>query len=226
MDGADLNGTNKSYAYMFRRAPGFLDVVAYEGDGGANASQNVSHNLGVTPELMIVKARDTATDGSWFVYTSETGASNKLVLNSTAASASSSVWASTAPTNSVFTAGNSASAAGTNQSGIDYIAYLFATLPGVSKVGSFVGDATNGRVIDCGFTNGARFVMMKKASTTGNWIVYDTERGIASVTEPYLFINTTGAEVTGTDYIDPASSGFAVNSPLNTTDTWIFLAIA
>jgi hypothetical protein len=37
----------------FRRAPGFFDVVAYTGTGG---TQNVTHNLGVTPELLIVKS--------------------------------------------------------------------------------------------------------------------------------------------------------------------------
>jgi len=170
--------------------------------------------------LMIIKSRDVTRN--WAVYAGDE--TDYLVLNKTDSSTDNdNYWNDTAPTSSVFTVGADTVV---NNSGENYIAYLFATVPGVSKVGSFVGDATNGRVIDCGFTNGARFVMMKKASTTGNWIVYDTERGIASVTEPYLFINTTGAEVTGTDYIDPASSGFAVNSPLNTTDTWIFLAIA
>ena len=220
-------GDNAYGSWAFRRAPGFFDVVAYDGNGGANATQNISHNLGIAPELLIVKARDSATDNNWFVYTSATGASNKLTLNSDAASASTSVWGSTEPTSSVFTVGNSASAAGANQSNIPYISYLFGTVEGVSKVGSFVGDGTNGRVIDCGFSGGARFVMMKKTSTTGNWIVYDTVHGISTSNDPYLFLNTPGGQVTSTDYIEPDSSGFAVNSSLNVNGvTWIFLAIA
>jgi hypothetical protein len=43
--------------YFFRRAPGFFDVVAYTGTG---ANRTVSHNLGVAPELIIVKRRNTS----------------------------------------------------------------------------------------------------------------------------------------------------------------------
>jgi hypothetical protein len=42
-----------NYGWMFRRAPGFFDVVAYTGTGSA---RTVAHNLGVAPELMIVKS--------------------------------------------------------------------------------------------------------------------------------------------------------------------------
>ena len=56
-------------AYMFQRATGFFDVVAYTGTG---AAMTIPHNLGVVPEIMIVKRRDSAgTD--WRVYTASTG---------------------------------------------------------------------------------------------------------------------------------------------------------
>jgi len=56
-------------------------------------------------------------------------------------------------------------------------------------------------------------------------------RGIVSGDDPYILLNTTDAEVTGTNYIDPLSSGFTVttNAPtgLNASGgTYIFLAIA
>lgn len=49
--------------------------------------------------------------------------------------------------------------------------------------------------------------------------------------DPYLRVNTSNAEVTNTDYIDPLSSGFTVTSSapadLNASGgTYIFLAIA
>ena len=56
-------------------------------------------------------------------------------------------------------------------------------------------------------------------------------RGITSGNDPYSLINSSAAEVTGTDYIDPLSSGFTVTSSapavLNASGgTYIFLAIA
>lgn len=117
-----------------------------------------------------------------------------------------------------------------NQSSEDYIVYLFATLPGISKVGTYTGTG-NDINVDCGFTSGARFVMIKRTSGTGDWYVWDTTRGIAAGNDPYLLLNSNLAQVTNTDYIDPLSSGFTVASTAiaevnNNGDTYIFLAIA
>jgi hypothetical protein len=43
--------------WMFKRATGFFDVVAYTGDGTLPQTQ-FNHNLGVVPELMIVRSRN------------------------------------------------------------------------------------------------------------------------------------------------------------------------
>ena len=74
------------------------------------------------------------------------------------------LWNDTAPTNSSFIVGNHGS---TNDSG-EYIAYLFATLPGISKVGSFVGNGSS-QTISCGFSAGSRFILIKRTDATGDW---------------------------------------------------------
>jgi hypothetical protein len=210
--------------WMFRRAPGFFDVVAYTGNGVA---RTVNHNLGVVPELMIVKQR-SGTARSWLVYASYIGATKYMYLNLTnAASTLSAFWDNTTPTDSVFTLGTNVSV---NGSGANYIAYLFATCPGVSKVGSYTGTGTTLNV-DCGFASGARFVLIKRTDSTGDWYVWDTARGIVSGNDPYLLLNSTAAEVTSTDYIDPLSSGFQISSTapaaINASGgSFIFLAIA
>jgi len=204
--------------WLFKRAPKFMDIVAYTGN---TAAQSLAHNLTITPELMIVKARSV---DAWFVYY---GVNTKyLVLNTTAgAGTAASVWNDTSPTASVFTVG-------TNESvgAVDYIAYLFATLAGVSKVGSYTGTAAT-LTIDCGFAAGARFILIKRTDSTGDWYVYDSARGIVAGNDPYLRLNSIAVEVTGTDYIDPESSGFqltaAGSSTINVnTGEYIFLAIA
>jgi hypothetical protein len=82
----------------------------------------------------------------------------------------------------------------------------------VSKVGSYTGDGTTGRVIDCGFSSGARFVMVRTYTQADYWWIFDTERGIVAGNDPRLYLNTTDAEATTADLVDPHSSGFIVNS--------------
>ena len=169
-----INGSGKTYVgWNMRRAPGFFDVVCYTGTA---AAQTQSHNLGVAPELMIVKRRSAAA--SWAVYSSALGNTKSLELNSTGAVINSvNLWNSTTPTSSVFSIGGSDTSV--NASGSTYVAYLFATVTGVSKVGTYVGNATvNGQsqIIDCGFTAGARFVMIKCTSTIGDWYVFDSRK--------------------------------------------------
>jgi hypothetical protein len=208
--------------FSFKRAPGFFDVVAYTGNG--TAGRTVNHNLGVTPELMIVKRR--VNTANWVVYHASIGATQYSDLNqSNAFAASSGYWDDTAPTDAVFTVG---SFGNVNLSGAPLIAYLFASLDGISKVGSYTGNG-GGQTIDCGFSTGARFVLIKRADASGDWHTFDTERGIVAGNDPRLELNTTNAEDTSADYIDPVSSGFAVTSSSEVNASggnYIFYAIA
>ena len=217
----------------WKRAPSFFDVVAYTGDSpGGVGVQTISHNLGVAPEMIWFKRRDST--GGWGVLVTALGTVESggieygqgAYLNETGAFVLSGWWGSpyVAPTATEFTVRGSTP----NASGGDYIAYLFASLDGVSKVGSYTGNGT-GQNIECGFSSGARFVLIKKASDTGHWQIYDTERGLISGNDPRLLLNTTGAELTGYDFVDPYSGGFAVTNLNDTNEngnTYIFYAIA
>ncbi len=210
--------------WMWKRAPGYFDVCCYSGTGSA---RTVSHNLGVAPEMMWVKRRDTT--GSWMVYHKGlNGGTNPeqyvIYLEATEAEnqGGSGVWNNTAPTSSVFSVNNNN---GVNNSSGNYIAYLFATVAGVSKVGSFSHTSGQTQNIDCGFSSGARFVLVKQYGGTGNWFVYDTARGIVAGNDPRLQLNTTAAENTANDDIDPLSSGFTLTTNFSGGD-YIFYAIA
>ena len=209
--------------YGFKRAPSFFDEVCYAGQNSAPLVN--SHNLGVTPELAIIKNRTTATD--WLVQTQITGLGNYLNLN-TVNALSSAAYFITAWTSTTFTLSNGITA--TNTLGSNYVAWLFATCPGVSKVGSYTGTGA-AQTINCGFTTGARFVLIKRTDGSAGWHVWDSARGIIPSNDPYLLLNSTAAEVTGTDYIDTTSVGFDVTSTapaaINANGgTYIFLAIA
>jgi len=217
------NGSGYNYInYFFRRAPGFFDEVCYRGTGGVTS---VPHNLTVPPELMIIKRRDGAQN--WAVYSTTTGPTGALYLNDTGTiTVNSNFFNNTNPTASSFTVGITLSANTTTT----WVAYLFATVAGVSKVGSYTGTAAL-QTINCGFTGGARFVLIKRTDSTGAWYVWDSARGISSINDPYLLLNSTAAEVTGTNYVDTTSTGFQVTAAapagINANGgTYIFLAIA
>jgi hypothetical protein len=223
--GVISNANGEPYInWQFRRAPGFFDVVCYTGNG--TAGRTVTHNLGVAPELIIIKNRTTVE--SWAVYSASLGATKGLYLNGTNAAITSILfWNNTAPTSTVFSVSN---AVLVNQNNANLVAYLFASCPGVSKVGSYTGTGTTLQ-IDCGFTGGARFVLIKRTDSTGDWYVWDSARGIVSGNDPYLLLNTSGAEVQGTDYVDTYSAGFEISSTapaaINANGgSFIFLAIA
>lgn len=203
--------------HMWRRAPKFFDMVAYSGSQPSNF--NVDHNLQVAPELVITKGRSATSN--WGVYTTVLGNNtNWLQLNSTNAVGAGTSFMYVTDTQLQIANNSFANAAGS------MIAYLFASLSGVSKVGSFThtnGTATN---VDCGFSNSARFVLLKRTNATGNWVYMNSERGIVSGNDPYLALNTTDAEVTNSDVIDPYSAGFTVASGFLASGTWLFYAVA
>ena len=209
--------------YSFRRAPSFFDEVCYTGTGSATT---FAHNLGAVPELMITKCRGDAF--GWAVYSSPVGNTAALFLETTAIpDTNTAYWNNTTPTSTVFSVG---SASRTNRTSLGMVAYLFATCAGVSKVGSYTGNGTT-QTIDCGFTGGARFVLIKRTDSTGDWYVYDTARGMTTLTDPYLLLNNTAAEAATLGSVTTVSTGFALNSTILaainvSAGTYIFLAIA
>lgn len=225
--GADPNNnginydTNEAYVnWMFRRAPGVFDVVCWQGSGIGLVT--LAHNLGVAPELVITKSRSLGTD-QWYLdrpnTDGKTGMLNRneaFVQNWAAGSGRPIATTTTCETQTLGTG--------------SYVSYLFATKPGISKVGSYTGNGSS-QVVNCGFSAGARFVMVKRTDAVGDWYVWDTVRGIVAGNDPYLFLNTTNAEVTSDDTVDPDASGFAINQNAATNinvlnGTYLYLAFA
>ena len=225
--GGSDSASTLSHSYMFKRAPGFMDVLTYKGTG--TSGHNISHNLGVVPEFMVVKNRNgSPTYDRWYTQHTGLGDGYYMQLNDDDQAGSYQIWSSKTATTITL---NGASPHVQNEAGINYVAYLFATLPGISKVGTYSGNTGYDVNVDCGFTAGARFVMIKRTDSSGDWYLYDTVRGITTGNDPYIFMNSYILQVTNTDYIDPLSTGFTVTSSapaaLNASGgTYIFLAIA
>jgi hypothetical protein len=216
--------------WMFRRAPSFFDEVCYTGNGAGG--QNIANNLNSYYGLILIKRRNGTSN--WFCWHRGTStasgedAYNQFSLNSTSAANLGPTYMGTSPNIAYVTdsAGNIP-----NDSGATYVAYFFgASVAGVSMTGLYTGTGAL-QTVNCGFTSGARFVLIKRVDSTGDWWTYDSARGISSGNDPYLFLNSTAAEVTSTNYIDTDSTGFKVTdaAPAGLNDSggkYIYLAIA
>jgi len=227
-----FSGGSNGCWWQWKRAPSYFDVVCYLGDGtSSNGTRTaaIPHNLGVQPEMAWIKRRDATSE--WVVAHKDYGAGYLNLTNSFSTFPIGGVNHNDAFTATNFKIGTWQQEGNFNYSGATYIAFLFATAPGVSKVGSYTGNGST-QNIDCGFSSGARFVLIKSSTQDTEWNVFDTARGIVSGNDPALFLDNTSAEVTNGDFIDPHSSGFTINYVASlqgcNTDgqSYIFYAIA
>jgi len=212
-------------SWMFKRRPGFMDVVYLTTALSGTNVQTIKHNLGVAPELIIGKVNSTVDN--WYSYSAAIGLDYALYFNTSAARAfyaNGAWWGGVAPTNTQFTYS-------TFYPG-NWTYRLFATLAGVSKVGTYTANA-NSTNIACGFSGTARFILIKRYDAVGDWYLWDSFRGISAAgsNDPYLLLNSSNAQVTNTDYIAPYAGGFNLttngSSTINVSGgSYIFLAIA
>ena len=199
-----------------------FSIVKYTGNGIAGAT--IGHGID-TPELIIVK--ELGNSNNWQVYSSPTGATNFLYLNSTlAATPATNRWNDTTPTSTVFTVGDSL---GVNRSSGNFIAYAFHSVDGMSKIGSYVGTGASGNSIVTGFR--PAFVMIKRTSASGSsWAIFDNKRGVGEPSK-VLYANLSDSEYSDNlNDIEFSSNGFTLldnNEHTNySSNTYIFMAFA
>jgi len=231
------NWTGDQSAYKswnWKRHAGF-DVVTYKGDDAA--SKVLPHSLGQTPEMIWIKCRDDTAQ--WVVgHKGRNGGVNPWnyfsALDGNGADENNTMFNDTAPTSTHFTIGTDNDVNDTD----DYIVMLFASANdadgnAISKVGYYTGDGGSGdtgQVITTGFQ--PRFLIIKRASGTGNWYVLDTLRGWTSTNNKRLKLNTNAAQdVDGSNiFVVPQSTGFKVNVGTsewnNNGDTYLYYAHA
>ena len=194
-------------SWDWKRGSGF-DVVNYIGNG---SDRYISHGLGVAPEMMWFKKRNASKN--WYVYhIGINGGVNpenySLRLNTTAAQDEdgNTLWNQTAPTATQFRINTDN---GVNNNNDTYIAFLFASVDGISKVGYYDGSNSE-QTITTGFQ--PRFVILKNVNSGGDWYVLDTVRGWASGNESYLLLQSGVAQYTDHDFGAPTATGFTLTS--------------
>ena len=208
--------------------PGNFSVGTYRGTGSANT---VGHGLGGAPELIFIKNRSSGSTGTsdwvagtqyaifehdgsdpWTDYGHLDTNGDFVDLNTK--------WNDTAPTSNVFTIGTHNRV---NKANDDYVFYAFRSVPGVCKIGNYLGNHAGqpgpAAYINCGFT--PRMVMVKNLSTSGDgWMVFDTARHPFNVTSALVWDATTvESSLTSYGSIDILANGFKIQASTDATSS-------
>ena len=190
-DGAITSSVSDNFSGRF-------SVVSWT---ATNSTSNVGHGLGVAPELIITKSRDSVA--SWMVYTTAIdGSLDYLYLNSDLGKSNAG---GSPPTSSVFYVNNT-EGAGTNNSNYKYIAYAFASIDGLIDIGSYTGNGAT-KTVTTGFQ--PAFVLAKRVSATGNWTIADDVR-TSSGSSKFLYPNLANVE-SATAVTTMTSTGFELS---------------
>ena len=209
MDGWRKTGLGSSWqAWMWKRYAG-CDVVTYTGNG--ESGHRINHSLSKAPQMIWIKNRTTSGNtGDWMVgHEGLNGGSSPwneyLVLNKDQGEYDdNNPFNNVAPTTTQLQLSNWDRVNANNST---YVAFLFASVESISKVGYFDGSNSD-LTITTGFS--PRFLIVKAASTSGQWNVLDTTRGWASGNDPYLKLNSDVAQISGYDNGVPTATGFTL----------------
>jgi hypothetical protein len=190
-----------------------FSIISYTGNGSNGAT--VAHGLGVSPDMIIAKTRDSAEN--WQIFHSALGGTKRLYFLTNAEADTAEAWNDTNPSATVITLGTSNLI---NKNTDEYIAYCFAEVEGYSKVGSsYTGNGnTDGPFVYTGFR--PAFVMLKRTDSTGGWHIHDNKRNTGNLTETMavLSANLNDGEYASVNYqTDFLSNGFKLR---NTTAAW------
>tara|TARA_B100000035_G_scaffold118797_1_gene100748 strand:- start:846 stop:2777 length:1932 start_codon:yes stop_codon:yes gene_type:complete len=214
------NGAGKLYYDVFwKKCPGAFDMQRYH---GTQASHTINHNLGATPQLIWICR---TTNGSW--QGTDAGCTpNKSMAISGTAAVGTDTNGFTGVSDTTFTLGNNPNL---NSSGGSFVAFLWANLSGIIDIGTYSGTGNNIDV-DCGFSSGAQFVIIKRQDSSGEWYFFNTALGLVAGNDTF-FNNNSSNPNSSNDYIDPLNAGFTITSTaptdLNTSGgTYLYMAIA
>ena len=221
-------------------------IIKWTGDSssyGSDSVQSVNHSLGVAPEMIIAKNRTKDSienyfygNYDWVVYHKDLSSDNYVGLNSSSSETSHDGYLISSGSSSVsfgndMTSSNLFMNADGSLGGYTadtYVAYLFASVAGVCKVGSYTGTGVaDGAFVYTGFR--PAFVMGKRKGS-GGWFLWDNKRGPENVINNTLYPNTTAVESGSGGIVDFTANGFKIRygtgTDYNGSDTIIYLAMA
>jgi hypothetical protein len=226
-DSATTGSTNNSGSIASTVIAADADHFSIGTYTGTGANATIGHGLTAAPEFVNVKQLNSTA--SWSALIPAIGNSNAIFLNLTngAISVGTSYWQNTDPTSSVFSIGTDN---GVNASSSTYLFQCFRSVPGVCKVGSYIGNGNaNGPYIDLGFK--PSFILLKRTDAANSWILQDTVRHTLNPVDNYLQAESNSSETATSGDVDFLSSGIKIRTGTGNAwnasgGTYIYLAMA
>ena len=211
--GASVSNSDGSVTTTISANPeaGF-SIVSYTGGGNGST---MGHGLGKVPAWILVKKRDSDSPGNargWAVYHQSLAADKALRLNSTGSELSeANFFREDLMSTTVFGVNGDYD---TGYSGDDYMAYVWAEIPGFSKFGVYYGDNnSDGPYVYLGFR--PAWVMIKNPDASSQeWYILDNKRDTDNPVGQYLSASSSAAEATYVFY-DFLSDGFKLRNTGN-----------
>lgn len=211
-----------------------FDVRHKDMTNGLNDRMMINAGWGAWDKSMNINGNSTYNYGGYYADSSQSS-NNTITTDNygTVAHGSHTIGTVTASNSDLVYTGVDGTSGNipkpTNQTNFYVQRIMFATLAGVSKVGYYLGTGTTTVNVNCGFSGGARFIIIKREDAAGNWYMFDAgnaggygTEGIATGNDMFTVLNQDHAHKTGVDVIDPYSQGFAVpaNSYTNGTNQY------
>ena len=233
------DGAINACTHRANQTAGF-SIVKYTGANSQISNgqdTKVTHGLGAKPDLAFIKNIDATDD--WMVFSTstsgfaadaQTGDDAHLHLNTNDA-INGSLYTGHFETGSDSTHFEVGNENAVNTNGEEYIAYVFKSIPGYSKVGSYRGGAnsTNGIYVHLGFS--PSWLLLKDYNNGEEWYLFDNLRPGYNRDNFQLIPSTTSQEGAG-EILDLLSSGFKIRANdrayggSSATDGYLYLAFA
>jgi hypothetical protein len=219
---SNISGTNKSAIVNANTANGF-SIIKYTGTSAS--SQSVGHGLSSTPELVMIK-KLTGSE-SWIVWYPGASTTNFLELNGSSATQTGATWGGTHSSTVVNL--QDGPSARSSSDGQEYIAYVWHSVAGFSKIGTYTGTGSDSNAVTTGFK--PDFLMVKRVDSSGGWLVFDSARSPSNPVNDRIEWNNNQAEQTdsGSKFVDFNTNDFEANgsdSELNASGaTYLYMAI-
>ena len=219
--------TEKYVAWCWKEsATAGFDIVEFSGN---STNRTMSHSLSAIPHFyfVIAKGDDSRTNTYHRRNTDAPETDYLMMAYSNATTDNSDNWNDTAPTSSVFSLGTSNSV---NDTGNNYMAYLFAPIQGYSSFGGYVGNnSSDGPMIYTGFR--PKYLLIKNQGASENWVIKDNARSTYNQNILHLAADVEDSEFSTTAVaVDILSNGFkcrGTNAVINSSGAnYIYAAFA
>ena len=201
------NNYGTSYvSYGFRRGPGF-DVQIYPGLG--SSGQIKPHSLGVVPEIIAYRRWSSTED--WTIYNSRANNGTNPISKAIQFNTNDGEFGfdtsgnGTPPTATDFYTSSHDRVGNSNHS---YVALLWASVDGVSKIDQYTGTAYN-HTITTGFA--PKFIWIKRTDSSGNWLILSEAQGWSTAGNDTVGqFNNNNSFTSNENVVNTTASGFTV----------------